>query len=350
MKRLFLMASATLALSGHANAQSSITLYGLMDAGVTYTNNVTTSSGHGATTQLSSGVSQGDRWGLMGREDLGGGVHAIFRLESGFQLSNGALASSGTLFGREASVGLEGPLGTVKIGRQYDLIGDTFWAYSIAGNTAAGLLAWGLPAYSAGGGTLDNRLWGDSVNNAVKYLSPSFGGLTIGAMYGFGNVAGSMATDSSMNFMLDYNRGGFHGSLAYFFQHNATTTSNLAEYAAGASYALGGAKVFGVVTDVSLTAGNKARATTYDGGISYFLRPTVSVGAGYQFQTRSNGLASANQMTVGLDYFLSKSTDLYWVAAFAHDHAFGPQIQAALGGMSSTDFQTAMRIGIRHSF
>ncbi|WP_395062809.1 porin [Paraburkholderia silvatlantica] len=333
-----------------AHAQSSVTLYGLVDAGITYTNNAVSSTGHGALVQFTSGSSQGDRWGVTGKEDLGGGLKAIFTLESGFQLSNGALAQSGLLFNREAFVGLDGRFGTLTVGRQYDFIGDIFPAYSIAGNTAAGILGWGIPAYAAGGYTLDNRLWGDNINNSVKYLSPTISGFSVGAMYGFGNVAGSLGTDSSMNFLLNYSHDGLAASLSYFKQHNATDSANLTEYAGGASYSLGKAQIFGVVTDVQLSSGTKARALTYDGGMTYFVRPDISLGAGFQFQERNNGVGSANQVTIGADYFISKQTDVYFVGALAHDHGYGAQIEAALGSPSSTDFQTAARVGIRHKF
>ncbi|WP_321954149.1 porin [Paraburkholderia bannensis] len=339
-----------LVICANAHAQSSVTLYGMLDAGMTYTNNVTTSSGHSSSLQLSSGSSVGDHWGITGREDIGGGVAVIFKLESGFWLANGAMAVNDTLFSREATVGFDGPAGTVKIGRQYDFIGDSFWSYSIAGNSAAGLMAWGLPTYAAGGYSLDNRMWGVTVNNAVKYVSPSLDGLRIGGMYGFGNVAGSMGTSQSVNVLLDYGAGNFHGSISYFSEHNASGGSNLMEYAGGASYVLGDVKVFGVVTYVQLSSGDKPRAITYDGGMSYNISPSLAVGTGIQFQTRNNGIGSANQMTASVDYFLSKSTDLYIVAAVAHDSAYGAEIQAVQSAPASTTLQTAARIGIRHAF
>nr|WP_254617339.1 hypothetical protein [Burkholderia metallica] len=84
--------------------------------------------------------------------------------------------------------------------------------------------------------------------------------------------------------------------------------------------------------------------------MTYFVRPDISLGAGFQFQQRNNGVGSANQVTIGADYFISKRTDVYFVGALAHDHAHGAQIEAALGSPSSTSFQTAARIGIRHKF
>jgi predicted porin len=342
--------AAALLCSGSAFAQSSVTLYGLMDAGVTYTNNVVTSAGHGSNVQFVSGSSQGDRWGLKGSEDLGAGLNAIFVLENGYQLSTGQLGQGGLEFGRQAFVGFSSNWGTLTFGRQYDFIGDILPAYAIGAMTPAGLLAWSLPAYAAGGYALDNRVWGDEVNNSAKYLSPTFGGFSFGAMYGFGNVAGSMGTNSSTNFVLNYDQGPFGASLAYMSIHNATTTANSTEYAGGAAYNIGKARLFALVTDVQLTSGTKPRATTFEGGVSYFVLPDVSLAGGFQYQKRNNDLGSANQLTLSADYFLSKRTDVYIVGALGHDHAFGAQVQAAYGAPSSTDAQTAVRVAIRHKF
>lgn len=343
--------SVAMLSGGSAFAQSSVTLYGLMDAGITYTNNVVTSTGHGSNVQFTSGSSQGSRWGLRGSEDLGGGLKAIFTLENGYDIGSGQLGQGGLEFGRQAFVGLVSDWGTLTLGRQYDFIGDILPAYAIGAMTPAGLLAWSLPAYAAGGYTLDNRVWGDQVDNSVKYLSPTFaGGFTFGAMYGFGNVAGSLGTNSSSNFVLSYEKGAFSGSLAYMSIHNATASANTREFAGGTAYDIGKARLFALVTDVQLSSGSKARATTYEGGVTYRLQPQLSLGSGFQYQHRNNGLGSANQLVLSADYFLSKRTDVYVVGALAHDHAFGAQTQAALGGPSSTDAQTAVRVGIRHKF
>ncbi|RQR33335.1 porin [Burkholderia sp. Bp9142] len=342
--------AAALLCSSSAFAQSSVTLYGLIDAGVTYTNNVVTPTGHGSEVQFVSGSSQGSRWGLKGTEDLGSGLKAIFVLENGFDVGNGQLGQGGLMFGRQAFVGLSNSWGTLTLGRQYDFIGDILPAYAIGANTPAGLLAWSLPAYASGGYALDNRVWGDEVNNSVKYQSPTIGGFSFGAMYGFGNVAGSMGTNSSSNFVVNYDNGPFSTSLAYMSIHNATSTANSREIAGGGAYNIGKARLFALVTDVQLSSGTKARATTYEGGASYQVIPALSLAGGFQYQHRNNGVGSANQLVISADYFLSKRTDVYLVGALAHDHGFGAQAQAALGDPSSTDAQTAVRIGIRHKF
>jgi len=93
--------SAALAASA-AHAQSSVTLYGLVDAGITYTNNV---GGSGRVALVSGNIS-GSRFGLRGSEDLGGGLKTIFVLENGFNVNNGTLGQGGRMFGRQAYVGL----------------------------------------------------------------------------------------------------------------------------------------------------------------------------------------------------------------------------------------------------
>ena len=349
MKKICMLVVTGL-MVGSASAQSSISLYGILDAGVTYTNRVDTRTQKGALVQFTSGSSQGSRWGLKGTEELGGGLKAIFTLENGFDVGTGELLQGGRQFGRQAFVGLTGNWGGLTFGRQYDLIGDIFPAFAVGSNTPAGLLAWSLPAYAAGGYMLDNRVWGVQVDNAVKYESPSIAGFTVRGMYGFGNVAGSMGTNSSSNFAVSYDNGPLSAAIAYMSIHNATSSANSREFAAGAAYLIGNARLFGMISDVQLSSGTKPRATTYEAGVAYRVIPALSLAGGMHYQRRNNAVGSANQVTLSGDYFLSKRTDVYLVAALAQDHGFSAQAQAALGAPSGTDGQTAVRFGIRHKF
>ena len=101
----------------HANAQDSVTLYGVIDAGLSYTSNQKGSSAW----QAGSGNVTGSHWGMRAHEDLGGGKQAIFRLENGFSVMNGTLRQGGRLFGYQAYAGLaHHTLGTVTLRRQYN--------------------------------------------------------------------------------------------------------------------------------------------------------------------------------------------------------------------------------------
>ena len=103
-----------------AHAQSSVTLYGIIDTGVEYVSHANAAGDHvvrmpGVTGELPS------RWGLRGTEDLGGGYQAVFTLESGFNVRGGDLGQGGRLFGRQAFVGLKSGFGTLAFGRQYTM-------------------------------------------------------------------------------------------------------------------------------------------------------------------------------------------------------------------------------------
>ena len=178
MKKTLLAAALVTGFAGVAQAESSVTLYGLVDAGYGFQQLETKYRGayeNGKITQrdigVYSGVLNGNRWGLKGTEDLGNGTSAIFVLESGFDLADGRSLQGGRLFGRQAYVGLTGESwGTFSIGRQYN-----------AGEKFVSL----IDPFSTGGGyAAVNTSFGNSVfdryDSVIKYLSPSFGGFQFG--------------------------------------------------------------------------------------------------------------------------------------------------------------------------
>jgi len=131
MKKKLLTASMFGAVAVTAHAQSSVTLYGTLDAGLVYTNN---QLGHNNFQQASGTVSD-TYFGLKGNEDLGGGLHAIFTLESGFNLNNGQFTESNSIFNRQAFVGLKSDqYGQLTVGRQYDSMVDYLSPIAAAGS------------------------------------------------------------------------------------------------------------------------------------------------------------------------------------------------------------------------
>src|SRR5215469_4246595 len=102
MKKSLLAGVIVSAIAVPAAAQSSVTLYGVLDEGLDFTNNAGGSKAY----SMQSGYVQGSRWGLKGAEDLGAGLKAVFQLENGYNLSNGALGQGGLMFGRQAYVGV----------------------------------------------------------------------------------------------------------------------------------------------------------------------------------------------------------------------------------------------------
>lgn len=155
-----------------AKAQSNVTLYGVIDTGVEFVNNVGTTRNTLMRMPTLTGT-VGSRWGLRGTEDLGGGLKSQFALESGFAPDSGTSNQGGRLFGRQAWIGVSGAWGQVSFGRQYTML---FWA--ILDSDVLGPNIYGL-------GSLDSYIPNARADNAIAYKG-KFGGWTLGGTYSFG--------------------------------------------------------------------------------------------------------------------------------------------------------------------
>jgi len=392
MKRTRSTALSTLSLAtlatltaGTAHAQSSVTLYGTIDTGITYVHNASGDNSLWSLGNTSAGNLSGTRWGLKGAEDLGGGLKAIFQLENGFDPSNGKLNQGGRLFGRQAFVGLtHEQYGSITLGRQYDPLIDL-----VQGITADNYFG----SVFATAGDVDNYDNSFRVNNAVKYTSPVFSGLQFEAMYAFGGVAGSTGAGQSYSGALAYNNGPISVAAGYFWAANSqasdglrttwTSTSdgtfdgpvNLGYQTARsigiariAGQYVAGPFTFGLGysnaqyrSDASSIFNSNERYNTGQGFLNYQATKAVLLGVGYSY-THSNGDTSAtyHQVSLGADYVLSKRTDLYMTAAY--QHASGQtrdattntvtDAQASIGsyGYAGTSHQEMVNLGIRHKF
>lgn len=375
-----LLTTAVLAATATAaHAQSSVTLYGVIDAGVSYVNHVKVGNGSGKLFKYDDGVAQGSRWGLRGTEDLGGGLKAIFVLENGFNSGNGTAGQGGAMFGRQAYVGLShNQYGTVTFGRQYSFSTDILGSnYSTGGNTVAGNYAYHVNDI--------DQLTSSRINNAVKYQSANYAGLTFGALYGFSNTtsfagsptSSSTASSRAYSFGANYANGPFSIGAAYTdirypsaaspsFSTNiaAVAISNVQDlktYGVGGRYVWGPATVWALWTRTQFTTfGTAAGAAynAYEAGGKYAFTPALSAALGYTYtsaQTNGNSY-HWNQANAALDYALSKRTDVYGLVIY--QKASG-NTQAQIGSSSSSFFtpsgtgttnQIAARVGIRHKF
>jgi predicted porin len=385
MKKTLIVAAVSASFAVAAHAQSSVTLYGVLDAGITYQSNVATSPANSpfptngkARWAMGSGIDQ-SRWGLRGAEDLGGGLKAIFTLESGFNIGNGGLANSGGMFNRQAFVGLSSNFGTVTLGRQYDSVQDY-----LAPLTATG--TWG-GTYFAHHGNLDNLSTngGFASNNTVKFASANYAGFTFGGTYGFSNTS-QFANNRSYSGGAAYQYQGLRIGAAYSQQNNPNTTAIGAtvlgggtalstaslrqrEFGAGAGYTFGPAQVGVAWTQARLDndpalPGASVRQNNYEVNGKYNLTPALGLGLAYTFtQEKLNGgtaLAGAetntrfHQIGAQADYSLSKRTDVY--AQVVYQHAMGNGNYASIyNGDSNTNpstspNQTAATVGLRHRF
>jgi GBP family porin len=197
-----------------AHGQSAVTIYGTLDAGI-----VREQGGvAGSVTNLSSGVASSSRLGFRGTEDLGGGVSATFVLESGVRIDTGGADVTGSLFNRQAYVGLRSStLGTLSLGRQYT-------PYYLALSTVA-------DPFGAGyAGTAKNLFPTAGVNtrssNAAVYTSPKVaGGFVAELSYALGEQQGSATAGRQIGFGLGYSAGKLNARLAHNHRNNDLTAA-----------------------------------------------------------------------------------------------------------------------------
>jgi len=383
MKKSLLALAALGTFAGAANAQSSVTLYGIVDAGFVYNNN----SAGNKLYSTSAGNLQGDRWGLRGTEDLGGGLKALFVLENGFNAFSGKLGQGGDEFGRQAYVGLSSQFGTVTLGRQYDSVVDYTGALEVGSQWAS--------FYGAHPGDLDNMNNSNRVNNSIKYASTNYSGVTFGGLYSLGGVAGQFNRNQIFSAGLGYAQGPLVLGAGYFnvknpnysfFGNNSTSSATASNMTASQVYSgfataktqqvisAGGAYTFGPATvgatysntqfkDLGQTAVAGARAVTGDAkfhnaelNFKYQLTPALLLGAAYDY-TKGYSIANEkiHQGVLGVDYFLSKRTDLYADGIYQHasgTNSLNGTATAQINGLSasSTANQVAAVVGIRHKF
>jgi predicted porin len=390
-KLLITGATTMLTLTGLAHAQSSVSLYGLIDAGLTYTNNQITGTGGGHSNwEMTSGATQYSRWGLRGAEDLGGGLKAVFTLESGFNLNNGQYTSSNRIFNRQAYVGLSSrDYGSLTLGRQTDGMVDFVGPLSLTGTEYGG-------THFAHPFDIDNLNDSFQINNSVKYLSPDYAGFKLGGLYGFSNQAGGFSNNRAYSFGLQYLWGPLNFG-AGFLQLNSgaqtpgqlnangavtdTTGSSLQgvlssnavplgalssrqqTWGAGVNYAFGPAVAGFVYTQTNLTelfqTGFSTHFQNFEGNFRYALTPAVELSAAYTYSraggNNGGGNPHWNQVSAMADYRFSRRTDVYVQGAWQGVSAStgSPLGVAWINGVSnpsSTSNQVQATVGLRHRF
>lgn len=389
MRKWLVVASMSGLVSGVAHAQSSVTLFGLIDEGLNYTNNV----GGKSLYALSSGDVQGSRWGLKGTEDLGGGLSAIFRLESGFDLNSGKMNQQGREYGRQAYVGVGSTrYGSLTFGRQYDSVTDYLGSLTANGS-------WGGGMFSH---PYDNDNTDDTfrLNNAVKYSSIDYSGFTFGGMYAFSNGT-AFGQNRAFSAGAQYANGPLTLAAAYLDIDNPNADSVGAVsigpngnpdgswsaqrqriWGAGVNYAIGATTLgFSFIrTDLArptdtqyanLAASpvfgpaSSIRFDNFEVNAKYQFSPAFYVGGMYTYTqmtldgtTGRSGKPKYHQFGLMADYNLSKRTDVYAQAAYvlvanaASVDGTGLEVASNpdTAGPASTSHQVMGRIAIRHKF
>lgn len=359
LKRLAVIAGCSLGVPLAAHAQSSVTIYGLIDTGLDYVTNVAGKN----QVSMGTGVLSPNLFGFRGSEDLGGGLSANFVLEGQFNAATGALL--GNEFGHQSYVGLsDAKWGSVTAGNQDDFMftslavtryGPEFPYISLQNLRQGPFNGLGIPGGPAGSFDFD-RVAGQNVTNTVKYHSPDLAGFSFGAMYGLGGQPGAFAQNSSESFGADYAHGPFQLDAAYTYVKYPTINngnSGIRNWGFGGRMAVANGFVDALYTSTSNTF-TGGHVDVYEVGGMYPVGPATHLVAAYQFMKGNAQLNDnkASQFNLTLDYSLSKRTDLYTSVTYqrASGNGAGAQAQIVLFGPSDGANQAAFRVGMRHFF
>ncbi|WP_084677131.1 porin [Massilia niastensis] len=311
--QLFAMALAGLGSLASIGAQAqNVEIYGVIGA---YVGSVKRSGEGEGVRSVNSGGLQTSYLGFRGKEDLGGGIKAIFSLESFFRADTGeqGRSSADPLFSRNAWVGLEGGLGRLTLGRQTNptyIAAGQLSPFGISVMFAPLTLHSFVAAY--GSNIVGDTVW----NNTIQYASPEIAGFKGALIYGAGEVAGQEGL-ANLGLHATYRRGKLYAALsAQRVRVNVSTPLPVQQEAvlAGAAYDFGKFKVFGSTSHTRIEGGRRNRLV--DAGLSVQLS---AAGSFLMEVARSNiempGVPETHRTTasVGYDHRLSKRTDLYLV-------------------------------------
>ena len=338
MKKSLLALAALSAIAGTAQAQSSVTLFGALDAGGYFANQVQPKSTAAASPAwgVLGNTIVSSNWGIKGTEDLGGGLKARFYAESGINPANGTLGQAGgvagvtstgvqsgviatTLFDRGLYVGVEGKYGSLDVGNKLNpFFASHAGLMPVSGNSVA------TNAASAQGYFLP------FVHNAITYTAPSIAGFNAAVQYGTGNAINDSSSGSTVAGAVDYTVGGLNVRAAgqYLVSKGSTISANnisanaltganspaTATYLVGAKYTagaftLGAGWVANNVNWVGTTtaAANPTRnINNFQVGVGYQASPAVLLGVSWIGNTVGSNLINAQAR-----YAFSKRTQAY---------------------------------------
>ncbi|MET0267338.1 MAG: porin [Duganella sp.] len=284
-----------------AFAQSSVTVYGVADAGLV----LERGGAAGNVQALGSGVASASRLGFKGKEDLGGGLSASFVLENGLNLDTGTAGQGGLLFGRQAYVALTGNAGSISAGRQYS-------PYYKAVRDVADPFVVGLA-----GNAMNMIATVSRVDNSVEYSTPRVGGFSADVLYGFGEVPGDTAKSRTIGASASYTGGDtlpLHLVLVHHQRDNPAATARSRSTMLAARYRIG------IVTAHASLSHNQDLLKRDSNDV--LLGASVPMGNGKWmasaiFHRDQSALdQDARQLAIGYTCNLSRRTDVY--TAYGH--------------------------------
>lgn len=337
-KKLLTLA-AFAACVGTASAQSSVTLFGVVDLGLERT----TLSPGSSTLRLTSGILSGSRWGLKGSEDLGGGTSASFQLESGFDASTGAAGGGGGMsFNRQAWVGLNGGFGSVKVGRQYV---PYFGAQGAIDPFGLGLVGDGSGMISI------FQHYGVRMNNTINYSLPGYGGFSGEVAYGLGESTGGGSVGSQYGLSGTYAAGPLTAVASFHSQGQVVEGADAGDnrsFLLGAVYDFKVAKLHGAIADnrkENRSGAATGRSRDMMLGVSAPVGPVMVMASYMRHKDRLDANGGSNFWALGATYDLSKRTSFYTSFSRISNDPAG----SAGSGAPGVDINW-VNVGVRHRF
>lgn len=340
MKKSLLALAALTAFAGAASAQSSVTLFGIVDLSAVQVKNGSTKMSLQQSNQLNS-----NRLGFRGVEDLGGGLRAGFWIEGAMSNDDGNAA--GQTWQRRSTVSLMGGFGEVRLGRDYT---PSFWNYTIFdpfGTNGPGSMLNVVSTIGSGAGTLVRA------NNTFGYFLPAMGGVYGQAQFALGE---GVAGNKYMGARVGYAGGPVNVALAFGkTPKDGGLADDFTDMNVGGSFKMGAFTLIAQYSQREFM--NNDQKTALVGGTMGFGASTLKFS-----YTQSKGAQGASatdfdakQIAVGYQYDLSKRTALYGTyatldndgsAATGARFTIGSGPGMTAGGAKSSGFA----VGVRHSF
>ena len=354
LRRICTAVALALVGSSSAMAQSSVMLFGALDLGMRHVSNDA-----GSKSSMQSGNNYTSRWGLRGEEDLGGGLKAGFWLESLINGANGQ-AGSAQLWDRRSTLSLSGPLGEVRLGRDYTPIFRAFSSTDTFNYAGAASM---ISLYSASASTVVSRAFGSKTtsiartNGSVQYYTPgNLGGFYLNAMVsntGGGSISGDY---DYKGLRVGYADGPLNVSVSGGSTRIEESGKNFSIVGLSSTYRLPNkAKLaLGVVQMKYLDA----KQANYTVGIDWPVGPGQVLATYHRINQSGNaasgasvGANDADMLALGYVHNLSKRTALYGTAAFFRNHGAGRfSVPGGLSGSAAGTHSRGYEVGVRHTF
>jgi predicted porin len=358
MKKAAAMMTLGLAAAGAAQAQTQVQIYGIVDAAIVGEHGGNASP----STKITSGAGSASRIGFRGTEDLGGGLSAFFTLETGVKIDTGEVDAAGTIFNRQAFVGLQGHAGAVALGRQY-----TPWHVALAA----------IDPFGTGYAGSSKNLFPDNgsnvrTSNTITYKSPKLQGFDGELAYSVGEQSVA-STGRQFGGAVGYANGPLALRVAYNSKNTdvtATATAPFVSRSLGrntlftAAYELQWAKLrFAYGVDKGFNAATLGNANNPYGGVKptpsldgreVLLGLSAPIGPGTLMASvmhkddRTSFNQDASSWGIGYLYGLSKRTGLY--AAYGHINNQNGAGYTVANNTESGTGNSGYNLGMRHTF